>query len=307
MIVTDNKPATMDGIDTNAVPPELPPPYIHSQAGTREGNATAQTTDNPSTVVEDMSLSLSASPSSSKLSTAINSPQKPPSNFVIVKRANNSISDSYVIDTQLHIPEGLVSPISPVAEGSEDVYEDGLISGEKPHIYLESTHGSVNADIWLIRGRGGVQPGQELKADKPISEDRALVNVKSSHSSVNTKLHCDTEQPYILCCSSKYGSVSVWIPSTFIGPATFTTTYGKVVLSPGVQERCTTFSEINNVRTCFIGDYGAAGFRNLNEWKGSILQISTSHSKISVNFVDELSSSPKDGNGFSWSKMFNWK
>lgn len=173
-------------MDNSAVPPvsdrELPPPYIHSSAQD-SGNA-AQTTDTPSSLTEETSLSLA---SSSKLSTAI-SPQKPPSNFVIVKRANNSISDSYVIDTQLHIPEGLVSPISPVAEGSEDVYEDGLISGEKPHIYLESTHGSVNADIWLIRGRGGAQPGQDLKSDKPIAEDRALVNVKSSHSSVNTKL-----------------------------------------------------------------------------------------------------------------------
>jgi len=303
MIVTDNKPSTMGSDDANAVPSELPPPY----AGTRDGNSGSAQSGSSSSGGEGAGIPV---PSSSRLTAR--APQKPASNFVIVKRTDNGITDSYVIDTQLHVPEGLLSPLSPTAEGSADVYEDGLISGEKPHIYLESTHGSINADIWLIRGRGGALPGQDAKggdSNKPITDDRALINVKTTHMSVNTKLYCDTEQPYILCCSSKYGVVNVWLPSTFVGPATITTIYGKVTLSPAVEERCTTFSEINNVRTCFIGDYSAAGFRSLNEWKGSILQLSTSHSKIKLSFVDEVAPPTPAGSGFSWSKLFSssWK
>jgi len=300
MIVADNKPSLsskMDNGDNRSVvgDRELPPPY----AGTRDNSAAVP-------VAEASTSAVILSSSSSQTIVPVSPPQKPASNFVIVKRTNSGIAESYVIDTQLHIPEGLISPI---AEGSEDVYADGLISGERPHIYLESTHGSVSADIWLIRGRGGSPPGQDAKTDKHITDDRALVNVKSSHSSVNTKLYCDTEQPYILCASSKYGSVNVWLPSNFVGPATITTSYGKVVLSTALQERCTTFSEINNVRTCFIGDYGAAGFRSLNEWKGSILQLSTYNGKVRVGFVDELAPTPAacSGSGFSWSKMFSWK
>ncbi len=182
MIVTDNKPSTMGSEDANAVPSELPPPYV----GTRDGNSGPAQSGSSSSGGEGAGIPV---PSSSRLTAR--APQKPASNFVIVKRTDNGITDSYVIDTQLHVPEGLLSPLSPIAEGSADVYEDGLISGEKPHIYLESTHGSINADIWLIRGRGGALPGQDAKggdSNKPITDDRALINVKTTHMSVNTKL-----------------------------------------------------------------------------------------------------------------------
>jgi len=209
-----------------------------------------------------------------------------------------------VINTQLYVPHELISPTVEGGGGGEDVYEDGLISGERPHIYLESTVGSVSADIWLVRGRGGSPPGQDAKN---LMDDRALINVKSSHMSINTKLYCDTEQPYILCASSKHGYVNVWLPSSFVGPATITAPDGDVVLSPAIQERCTSFSEINNVRTFFIGNYGASGFRSLNEWKGSILKLSTYNGKIRVSFVDEVEPPRAEGSGFSWSKMFSGK
>jgi len=287
MIIPDNKPSSIDNGASDTSAPishrehdELPPPY----AG-----------------IQDAEPSSSTGRSSRLTSRA---PQIPASNFVFVKRENNGIADSYVIDTQLQVPESVISPI---AEGGVEVNKNALLSGERPHIYLESIHGAVNADIWLVRGAGEAQPGQDAKTD---SEDRALVTVKSSNSSVNTKLHCDSEQPYLLCCSSQHGTVNVSLPSTFVGPATITTTHGKVILSPAVQARCTTFSEMNNVRTCFIGDYGAAGFRSLNEWKGSMLQLSTYTSKIKVGFNDEVvspSQTPAEGGGgFSWSNMFRF-
>ncbi len=57
-------------------------------------------------------------------------PQKPASNFVIVKSTTGGIRASYVSDTQLPAPEGLIST------SSADVYKGGLILGERPHIYL---------------------------------------------------------------------------------------------------------------------------------------------------------------------------
>ncbi len=191
MIVTDNKPSTMGSDAASDVPSELPPPY----AGTRDGNSVPAAQSSSST---GGSAGIPV-PSSSRLT--VTAPQKPASNFVIVKRTDNGITDSYVIDTQLHVPEGLLSPISPIAEGSADVYEDGLISGERPHIYLESTHGSVYANIWLIRGRGGAGQDATRKGgdlDKPITDDRALINVKTTHSSVNTKLVSSFFKAYAL-------------------------------------------------------------------------------------------------------------
>lgn len=126
-------------------------------------------------------------------STSRPPPQIPASNFVVIKRTNDGITGSYVIDTQLRVPKS-VALWSP--EGSETTNDDGLISGETPHLYLESTHGSVHADIWLVRGRGSAESGQEAKA---IGDDRALINVKTGHSVINTRLVSNFKKGYFHC------------------------------------------------------------------------------------------------------------
>lgn len=177
MIIPEDKPSTraIDDDDTvtlaSANDHEVPPPY----AGIQDGNP-VPAAEPRSSVGEGTSAEAPIR------STSRPAPQIPASNFVVIKRTNDGITGSYVIDTQLRVPKS-VAFWSP--EGSEPNNDDGLISGERPHLYLESTHGSVHADIWLVRGRGSAEPEQEVKA---IADDRALINVKTGHSVINTRL-----------------------------------------------------------------------------------------------------------------------
>ncbi|KLO06359.1 hypothetical protein SCHPADRAFT_1002397 [Schizopora paradoxa] len=298
MIIPDDKssPAAMENNDSDtstlASGHELPPPPY---AGLQDDRSAPASESNPNAGVRtDAPIYPRSRPA----------PPIPSSNFVVIKRTVDGITGSYVVDTQLRVPK-IVSFCG--AEGSEGANdESGLISGERPHLHLESTHGSIHADIWLVRGRGNSQLGQEVKS---IRDDRALINVTTGHSVINTRLRCETEQPYILRCTSSHGAINVWLPPNFVGPVTISTVHGNVFFSPSVRSWCTTFSEVDNVRSCFIGDYEVAGFRSLNSWKGSILQLSTSTSSIRINSIEELSSesSNKEWPAQSWWNPFSWR
>lgn len=63
-----------------------------------------------------------------------------------------------------------------------------------------------------------------------------------------------TPRPFSLTASSKNGSVTVTIPSTFVGPVALSSQNGSISLSPAVQARTVVFSDVDGKRSCFIGD-----------------------------------------------------
>lgn len=155
MIVTDNKnneqePPTLNtqvgGVD------DIPPPYI------------AQSPSSPSPSTEP-------SPGPSP-------PQIPATNFLNVVREYNAIRGVYVVDPELEIPVGLL----PATEGGGNPNEEG---SERKNLKLESSHGSIGVDIWLIDSKN---EGENISGSSAPLKNHATLEAKSTSGSVRINL-----------------------------------------------------------------------------------------------------------------------
>lgn len=118
----------------------------------------------------DQNAIASASSSSTPLQPTFKSK---PTNYLHLFNDNSSIKGEYVIDPGMTIPTSLLPPLS--SEESE---------ADRKNLSLHSTHGSVNADIWLLGARAA-QPSDSKKSTK-----RTTLDVGSDNGSVTARVVC---------------------------------------------------------------------------------------------------------------------
>ena len=87
-----------------------------------------------------------------------------PTNFLSISRTSNSIEDTWVIDPTLQISAALLPPL----EGNET----------RKNAKIESTHGSIDAHVWIAPGTTTPEGARE----------QSTLYFKSQHGSVRAKV-----------------------------------------------------------------------------------------------------------------------
>jgi len=305
MLVTDEQTTlkTTTGEIISKHDPDGPPPY---EAQSAEAEASSST----STIYPPVPADLQAN------------------NFLVITRTHDSLKGRYIIDTALEIPASLLPALDAPEEGSgcqrsksdgKGKDEERLGAGERPNLKLSGQHGSMAADVWIVNSKA---EGSEATADAEAK--RAFVEVTNAHGSVKLQVAADpTNTPFALLVSTDTGSITLYIPRTYTGALTIRKGYGSVKLSPALESRLQTFSDIKGKRVCFVGDFRQAGFgqgggavegeqEGTGGWRGNAIEVGSVHGSIRVSYVDDetraegvMSVLPftSSGTGF-WSKLF---
>ncbi|TFK65133.1 hypothetical protein BDN72DRAFT_773752, partial [Pluteus cervinus] len=187
-----------------------------------------------------------------------------PTNFLYIHRKHDSIKESVAIDPTLMIPSVLLPPL-PLGQVREN-------------LKVESTHGSINLDIWLVPGA--------TESLNTILRGRAVLAVKSEHGSINTQLVIPGPRPPIhLTLTNQNGSIQAHLPRSFTGLIFISTRHGSVKFSDSLQSQLTPFGEMKNERKYFLGDLATWADPN-SEWVGDELVLTTTHGSIKVAYED---------------------
>ncbi|KDQ59721.1 hypothetical protein JAAARDRAFT_56692 [Jaapia argillacea MUCL 33604] len=223
-------------------------------------------------------------------SAPVRSPTVPPeyikpTNFLYITRTNSSIKDSYVIDPNLRIPEAILPPL-----------EEGEM---RKNVKLGSTHNAIYADLWIV---GSEAPTSSSNTSSLVK--RTTIEVTSKNGYCSVKLHNSSPYPFHLECKSHTGSIKILLPQNFQGPLTALSDYGSVTFSKAVSRQLIVFSEVNNKRFCFVGDYEQSGWgENPDAWVGDEVHVESSYGSVKVSFVDE----EPDVDSRGWlSRWFDW-
>ncbi|EJD51044.1 hypothetical protein AURDEDRAFT_160188 [Auricularia subglabra TFB-10046 SS5] len=190
-------------------------------------------------------------------------PPIPPCNHVAIKRPSGTkVSGSFVIDPELEIPTELLAPVE---EGEE-----------RKHLIIDVPNSQVDVDVWVV-------PHPLFHSD--TKSHTTNLEVHGSH--VAMRLHSTGDRPISLTVKAGHsGQVSLEIPSTFRGPMTIHNGNGNVKFSSALDPLVATFSDVDKVRKCFIGDFKQLGFGQ-GAWEGSALEIHSLHGSVKLRFADE--------------------
>lgn len=150
-------------------PPPYPSPPLSSSASSASGYPPHRRT------------------SSTQSNSRMKMPNVPPTNFLIIKRDNNSIRESIIIDPSLPI-------LDPDAELKPEE--------ERKNLFVESKNGSVNMDVWLVDGMG-TEAGSSEGGSK-----RTVVDIGSKNGSVTVLL--------VRLPSSTYPFLNKWFTTSTI-------------------------------------------------------------------------------------------
>lgn len=192
------------------------------------------------------------------------------------------------------------------------------------------------ADVWIVNSKG------ESEENGEVDTKRAFVEVTNAHGSVKLQVVSRSASlyneakiptfvqaadpiatPLALLVTTDTGSITLYIPRTYTGALTIRKTYGSVKLSPALEARVQTFSDIKGKRVCFVGDFRQAGFGQggaadkprqdgIAGWRGNAIDVGSVHGSIRVSYVDDETRGegvtsvlplPGSGTGF-WSKLF---
>jgi len=280
---------------------DVPPPYVHVQRSAIPNGPPLP------------SQSTSSGQTTDLVDSQVQIPDIPASNFVYIFKKDGSIRQSFVIDTRLDVPQDLSSippppPPKPKPKATRTNSINNSLSwlnrnkddpfavdenAPRPHLKLESKDGSINTDIWLVHSdHGRVDP---VPSTGSKEKGKAILDVGTKDGSVNLKLHSLTEQNVSLRVWSKDGSITVYIPSSFVGPVNIYTADGSVVPSAGISKRLSTFSQFDKTRKCFLGDFRTAGYTDAASWNGSSLDIMTKDGSVRLFLIEEHDASKSKG------------
>ncbi|KDQ59720.1 hypothetical protein JAAARDRAFT_33290 [Jaapia argillacea MUCL 33604] len=220
---------------------------------------------------------------SSLTSLTTGPPDIKPTNFLYVTRTHSSIKATYAIDPTLRIPEAILPPL-----------EEGET---RKNVKLGSAHSSIGADLWIVGSAS-------RNASQPVK--RTTIEVVSQNGSCSVNVHNSSPYPISLVCKTHAGSVKLFLPKTFRGPITASSNFGSVTFSKQVLKHLIVFSEVNNKRFGFLGDYEESGWSaDPDAWVGDEVHAETSHGSVKISFVDE---EPEvDSRGPTWfNKWCGW-
>ncbi|TFY60173.1 hypothetical protein EVG20_g7518 [Dentipellis fragilis] len=164
----------------------------------------------------------------------------PPTNFLYITRQHNNIKGEYLLDIDAPPP-----PTNALVKNDQCPNSHGGLE-HRDNLRLESEHAMVMARIWIAD-----KPERVEESDKR----RVRIKLLSTHSKVRGTIHADgPHRPLLsIVAKSTHSTVSLKLPRSFHGQLIIYTVHGRVKLSPDVERRMTTLSEVDGTRVCFVG------------------------------------------------------
>jgi hypothetical protein len=175
---------------------------------------------------------------------------------------------------------------------------------ERKNLKLESQHGSIDVELFLTGGKLG-------------DKSKTTLDMRTTHGRITVKLVRPTpffrcppmiirhvqnasaapRAPLCLTAYSAHNSLNVYLPRSYEGLLKTTTNHGHVIFSAQLAEHITTFSEIDSIKHCFVGDFSE--WKDGQEgWNGDEVILGSKHGKIKVWYADEGESLPTKGRNF---------
>ncbi|KAK7052047.1 hypothetical protein R3P38DRAFT_2762483 [Favolaschia claudopus] len=192
-----------------------------------------------------------ASTSGASARTADVSPR--PTNFLSLIRASAPITGSFIIDPNIRIPEALLP----------DTVEP------RRNLYLETTGAPIDVDIFVV--------GENTSSNMPVD-----IHLQAN-GPITARIHASPSiaRPHIHLTAYSSAPISIAVPAFFRGPLTIRSS--RPSSSPSLPPQATIFSEAENTRRGFIGDF--------TDWTrdsaGDELDLESASVSISVMEVEE--------------------
>ncbi|EJD40468.1 hypothetical protein AURDEDRAFT_146367 [Auricularia subglabra TFB-10046 SS5] len=153
-----------------------------------------------------------------------------------------------------------------------DVPEELLAPGQaavRPNLRLASSHGAVDADVWVVPANLGDVKGQP----------KTTLSFENKHGKIDIRLHALGSLPCLVNAHSTHGKVALSLPPNFVGLITTTTKHGSVEVPPQLMR----LGESAGVARYFMGDQILS--LSSGTWEGSAVDIKTTHGSIKVAFA----------------------
>ncbi|KIJ63805.1 hypothetical protein HYDPIDRAFT_188250 [Hydnomerulius pinastri MD-312] len=191
-----------------------------------------------------------------------------PTNFLALSSEHSSIKGEFIIDPSMRIPASLLPPLS-----------EGETEADRKNLLLNSKTGSISAEVWLLRSRGGNAFPEEKRK-------RTTIDLSSSNGSVSAQVQTiHGVAPFLMTIIAPHGTVKVSLPRSFQGLLTLSTVHGSVSLADNLSQNSTPLSQVDTARRYFVGDFSAL---DNSEWAGDELRIEGKHGSIRIKYTDDL-------------------
>jgi hypothetical protein len=203
--------------------------------------------------------------------------QRRPTNFMSLDRVYGPIKDTWIIDTNLHIPEALLPPL-------------GIFASlpTRPNLALHTAYGSIKGSIFLVSP----------------SSDRAVIRADTAYGNVALQVRIlgvtefcirlnfiqqvshisGSSQPFKLSANTKYGNIVIRLPRDYIGPLKYKTGGGSATFSAELRPIVVEISSNNG----FVGDLNQNGFVDYKAWSRDEIEVETSYGDICFMYADEV-------------------
>ncbi|KAG5719100.1 hypothetical protein E4T56_gene2102 [Termitomyces sp. T112] len=191
-----------------------------------------------------------------------------PSNYISISRNNTSVRGAWLLDPSLLIPSIFLPPLLP--DETEET---------RRNLYIKSSNGSIDADITLA---------PFTVRDEAISKKRSTICTRAINGPIRVTLHAPhaPRLPFYLNVDASNGAVAIFLPRPFNGLLSIRQSHGRTKFSPEVSMHLTTFSDIERMHRCFIGDYSA--IMEGQEWQGDEVVIDARNGSVNVHYEGEI-------------------
>ncbi|KIJ42412.1 hypothetical protein M422DRAFT_143050, partial [Sphaerobolus stellatus SS14] len=179
----------------------------------------------------------------------------PLTNFLTIKRKNDTIKGTYAINPTLPPPPGSVI--------STDSDRKNL------NLNLASTNGSINAVVEIIKGADNKGP--------------AHLQAESKNGSVTLVI----QNRFRLRAASENGSITLRIPQTYTGTISTKLKNGSLKFDSDFRTKLHTFSVVEEESRFFLGDYISAGYENDETWLMDHIRVEAHNGSVKIGFIEE--------------------
>ncbi|KAF8991871.1 hypothetical protein BDQ17DRAFT_1370174 [Cyathus striatus] len=161
---------------------------------------------------------------------------------------------------------------------------------EAMNLRLEATHGSINAIVRIVEGEGGFARKRK----------RVTMMMNSERGGITAQImDTQTRPPFHIHLKSANGDIRLHIPRSYHGPIAVSITRGSL-------RSLTNFSEVDGVRTGFIGDVSAVSEKGTQSWDGDEIYVEAKHGHVRVLFDDDEDERDSTGKLSFWNWLFGW-
>jgi len=172
---------------------------------------------------------------------------------------------------------------------------EGTQGEDTPHLLLDSQHGSVFGEVWVLRANR-----EDTMTPLLAARERVHLHFHSHYSSVKARVHVHPStvepRPFLnIDVEAPHGSVVITIPRSFRGQLKLQSEHGSVRLSSALAPRAATLSTLNGTHTYFVGERPSCGMWHTGE-SGDGEEVdrligSSKNGSVKVSYDDEDASS----------------